>query len=202
MRLYASTTSPFARKVIIALHETGLLDQTDVQSVTVSPLAPGDIVPTANPLGKIPCLIRDDGKPLYDSRVITKYLDSLSASVTLYPNDESIWDVATLEATIDGIMEAAVSMAYETRVRPAEKQFDGWLDAQWLKIDRALTHIEGKWTDTLDANPFMDLILAAALEYIDMRHDDRGWRSKHAALATRHMGIKDTPSLVATRPQQ
>ncbi len=200
MILYASAASPFVRKVLIALHETGLLEKTDVQTVAVSPMNSGDIVPVANPLGKIPCLIRDDGKPVYDSRVITRYLDSLTPG--LYPTDDSLFDVLTLEATIDGIMDAAVSMAYEVRTRPEEKQFDGWLDAQWTKVDRALTHIETKAMETLSVNRFMSLILVAALEYIDLRHDARNWRAAHSKLADWHAANKDAPSLAATRPQQ
>lgn len=198
MILYASGASPFVRKVLIALHETGLLAKTDVQTVAVSPMNSGDIVPNANPLGKIPCLIRNDGKPIYDSRVITRYLDSVAPG--LYPNDDSLFDILTLEATIDGVMDAAVAMAYEVRTRPEDKVFDGWLDAQWAKIDRALTHIEMNSMDALATHSFMALITVAALEYVDLRHDARGWRNTHATLADWHAANKDAPSLVATRP--
>ena len=198
MKLYASGASPFVRKVMIALHETGLLAQTDVQTVAVSPMNSGDIVPNANPLGKIPCLIRDDGKPVYDSRVITRYLDSLAPG--LYPTDDTLFDILTLESTIDGIMDAAVSMAYELRTRPEDKVFDGWLTAQWTKIDRALSAIEND-LDILSANRFMTLILVAALEYVDLRHGDRNWRAAHPKLTDWHAANKDAQSLVATRPQ-
>ena len=198
MILYSSGASPFVRKVLIALHETGLLAKTDVQTVAVSPMNSGDIVPNANPLGKIPCLIRDDGKSVYDSRVITRYLDSLAPG--LYPTDETLFDILTFEATIDGIMDAAVSMAYELRTRPEDKVFDGWLTAQWTKIDRALSAIENDM-DMLSANRFMTLIAVAALEYVDLRHDARNWRANHPALASWHTANKDAPSLVATRPQ-
>ncbi len=201
MILYSNSPSPFVRKVLIALHETGLQDRVELQTAAVSPLNSGDIVPSANPLGKIPCLVRDDGKPIYDSRVITKYLASLAPQAKLYPLDDTIWDVVTLEATIDGIMDAAVSMAYEKRLRPAELVFEDWLDGQWAKIDRALSHIEMKWMPTLSETPFMGLILVAALEYIDLRHDDRKWRDGHSMLADWHAANKDAPSLVATRPQ-
>ena len=201
MILYSSAASPFVRKVLVALHDTGLIEKTDVQTVSVSPLNSGDLVPNANPLGKIPCLIRDDGKPLYDSRIITRYLASLAPDAMLYPNDDTLWDILTLEATIDGIMEATVAMSYEMRVRPADKIFDGWLDAQWLKITRALNHIESKSTEMLATQPFMRKALVVALEYIDLRHDARNWRKSHPKLAYWHQENKDATSLKATRPQ-
>lgn len=201
MKLFHSGTSPFVRKVSIALRESGLFDRVEHISVVVSPFAPGDDVPAQNPLGKVPCLVLDNGSALYDSRVICRYLAALAPTANLYPEGEALWAALTLEATADGIMDAAVSMAYEQRTRPEDKVFDGWLDAQWLKIDRAMSVLEAKWMPALNGTPNLPVLsIAAALQYIDMRHDARNWRGSHPVLATWLAGITDRPSLAETVP--
>lgn len=201
MKLYYAAASPFARKVMIALYETNLLDKIELSPVVIGPFTPGDIVPARNPLGKVPCLELPDGTTLYDSRVITRYLSSLAPATGLYPDDDSLWEALTLEATADGIMDAAVTMIYETRIRPEEKVFEKFLDAQWLKIDRALTAFETRWMPYLNEQKNMPVLaVAAALGYVDFRHDDRNWRADHPALAAWEAEIRERPSIAATVP--
>lgn len=201
MKLYYAAASPFARKVMIALHESNLLDKVELSPVVIGPLTPGEIVPSRNPLGKIPCLELPDGTTLYDSRVITRYLSNLAPATGLYPDDETLWDVLTLEATADGIMDAAVSMVYEYRIRPEEKVFEEFPDAQWQKIDRALTALETRWMPYLNEQKNLPVLaVAAALGYLDFRHNDRNWRGAHPMLAAWETEIRERPSIAATVP--
>lgn len=201
MKLFHASASPFVRKVSVALRESGLLDRVEFVPVTISPMAPGEEVPVQNPLGKIPCLVMDNGEPLYDSRVICRYLASLVPNENLYPKGDELWPALTLEASADGMMDAAVSMAYELRTRPEDKVFEGWLDAQWLKIDRTMSVLESKWIDRLNGTSDLPtLSVAIALQYIDLRHDARNWRSTHPVLAAWLAGVKDRPSLAETLP--
>ena len=201
MKLYYAPASPFVRKVMIALHETDLLEQVELVTVAISPIAPGDVVPAHNPLGKIPCLERTNGTALYDSRVITRYLDSMSPKTKLYPTGESLWEALTLEATADGLMDAAVAIVYEGRVRPEEIVHVPYQDAQWDKIDRSLTALEARWMAHLNGPKDMAVLaIAAALGYIDFRLGARNWRASHPTLAKWEAGIADHPSLKATAP--
>ena len=120
MKLIFSPASPFVRKVRVMVHEAGLLERVEDMVVTTTALATDPVARRANPLGKIPALILDNGQAIFDSRVICRYLDDLSC-VGLYPA-ERLWDVLTLEALADGIMEAAVLMVYETRLRSEEQR--------------------------------------------------------------------------------
>lgn len=202
MQLHYSSASPFVRKVMITLHEADLLTQVKLVPVTISPIASGEIVPAHNPLGKIPCLVRDDGPALYDSRVICRYLSSLAPNAGLYPEEPSLWEALVLEATADGIMDAAVTMTYEHRVRPEEKVHQPWLDAQWLKIDRTLSVLEQRWMPYLNGRPYLPVLsIAAALGYIDLRHDNRNWRASHPKLAEWEAAIVKRPSLAQTLPK-
>lgn len=106
MRLYHSPTTPFGRKVVVLLQETGLYDKVEVIAASGTPIAPGSMPLTLNPLGKIPALHCDDGRVIYDSRVICRYLDDLTGA-GLYGTAPNLWDVLTLEATADGMLDAA-----------------------------------------------------------------------------------------------
>ena len=194
MHLYHSPTTPFGRKVMVLLHETGLLSQVAVIPVSGSPLASGTMPVDQNPLGKIPVLVRDDGMSLYDSRVICRYLDELS-NAGLYGSGDALWQVLTLEATADGILDAAVLMAYELRLRPEDKRFPDWLEGQWAKVTRALDMLEKR-----DLGDFSmgQIALACALGYLDFRHDARHWRSGRPNLTAFAEVMQARPAMQST----
>lgn len=199
LQLFHSPASPFVRKVMIVLHETGQIGDVEVRGANVSPLASGDPALSHNPLGKIPTLVRPDGPALYDSRVICRYLDH-RAQGGLYP-DARLWETLTLEATADGIMDAAVLMVYEGRVRDEAMRSSAWLDAQWGKVTRALDAVEDRWMPHLAGRLDMGQIaLGCALSYLDFRHGDRNWRDGRPALAQWHAGIEGRASFAATQP--
>jgi glutathione S-transferase len=200
MRLFYSPTSPYVRKVMVLLHETGLLDQVERVTGSGTPLDPGQAPLDANPLGKVPALERDDGPALYDSRVICRYLDD-RAKAGLYPSGPALWETMVLEATADGILDAALLMVYESRLRPEELRFAPWVEGQWSKIDRALSMIESRGMPQLQGPLDMGQIaLACALGYLDFRHGARGWRTDRPHLAAWEAAFALRPSMQATRP--
>jgi glutathione S-transferase len=199
MQLLDSPASPFCRKVRVLLHETGLIGEVDIVGVANAPLAPDAQNKAKNPLGKIPTLVRADGPAIYDSRVICRFLDA-KAGANLYP-ERSLWETLTLEATADGIMDAAVLMVYETRVRPEEMRSADWVEAQWGKVARALDAIEGRWISHLRGPLDMaQIAVGCALGYLDFRHDARNWRAGRPSLAAWYDGFSSRPSMEATVP--
>lgn len=201
MQLLTGPTSPYCRKVDVLLRESGLRDHvTDVMG-SGTPLEPNPTTTAANPIGKIPALIREDGPALYDSRVICRYLDSLSGG-DFYPENR-LWEVLTLEATAEGMIDAALLMAYEWRLRPEEIRFDPWVDGLWEKIARGLDVIEARWMSHLEGRLDMGHIaVGCMLGYLDFRHDDRGWRNGHPALAGWFEKLSERPSFAETRPDR
>lgn len=201
MQLFTSPTTPFGRKVMVMIHESGLADRVQVHHVSGTPLDPGSMPLDQNPLGKIPALIPEDGGPaIYDSRVICRYLDQKSGA-GLYPTGDDLWPVLTLEATADGMLEAAVLMVYEARLRPAELCYAPWVESQWAKVSRALDSIEARGMPLLDGPLTMaHLAVAVVLGYLDFRHDDRNWRAGRPHLAAWDKVMSVRPSLAATRP--
>ncbi len=201
MRLYHSPTTPFGRKVMVALLETGQAADVAIVTASGTPLDPGSLPVAQNPLGKIPALELDDGSVIYDSRVICRYLDARAGGF-LYPPAPLLWKTLTLEATADGILDAALLMVYESRVRPEDKRFPDWVGAQWSKIARALDALENRWADHLNGPLDMGAIaVGCALGYLDFRHADRDWRGGWPQLAAWEQRFSQRDSMTATVPQ-
>jgi glutathione S-transferase len=148
MRLMHHLFSPFARKVVVLAHELGLVQHMDFQKVVICPVPfPGwsdnnDDVSKYNPMGKIPCLISEDvPDSIYDSDVICEYLEDL-ASVSR-KKDSRYWQLHTLHACADGILDAVVLITYEVRIRKERGLFfDEWMKGQQQKILRGLDRLE------------------------------------------------------------
>lgn len=200
MELYTNPASPFCRKVEIVIHELGLSDHVRRTKAVGHPTDSSGMPVGINPLGKIPTLSREDGPALYDSRVICRFLDQ-AGDGRLYPEGR-LWEVLTLEATADGIMDAAVLMVYETRSRPQEMRYAPWVDGQWAKIVRGLTALESRWMSHLTGPLNMGQIaVACALGYLDFRHPDRPWKPDHDALAKWFATFSERDSMKATFPE-
>ena len=197
MKLIMAEASPFARKVRVLLRETKQLKNVEEVSIATSPFQVNEQAKAANPTGRIPSLIRADGPALYDSRVITRYLDA-KAAAGMYP-EARLWDVLTVEATGDSMMDSAVSISYELRLRPQEKVSSEWTDAQWSKVIGGCDALQSQWMDLLNGPLTMAHIsIACALGYLDLRHDARNWRQGHDALAAWFADFSKRPSFRET----
>ena len=164
-KVLVSSASPYSCKVLMAAAYADI----PLQAVAVETSNPTEEFLKANPLGKIPVLIADDGETIFDSRAITQYLNRQSGN-KLYPrNPAKRTDAERLEALADGIADCALAHVYERRSRPEEIVHQPWLDKQWGKVGRAL--------DALDAEPPRlgrkinggHIALRAVLGYLDLR---------------------------------
>ena len=182
MKLIASLTSPYARKVRIALAEKKI----ECDFVEQSPWDADSDVPTFNPLGKVPVLVLDDGSSLFDSRVIAEYIDSVSPVSRLIPEpSRQRIVVKRWEALADGICDAASAMVIEAR-RPARQQNREWLERQRRKIESGLKELanelgERAWCNG-EAYSLADIATGCALGYLDLRHPEVSWRSAYPNL--------------------
>lgn len=199
MKLFSSPTSPFVRKALVLLRESGNLDAVEMSPSGGSPLDASKMPVDQNPLGKIPALVLDDGTSIFDSRVITRYLnDHFKAG--LYPEGDALWTCLTQEAMADGMVDAAILIVYESRLRPEDKQFTPWIDGQWAKVSRALDHLNANVADLEGPLTMGQIAVACTLSYLDFRHGTRNWREGRAALAAWEAEIAKRPSIAATVP--
>lgn len=200
MKLRYSPTSPYVRKVTVLALESGLDDRIDrVPTNTADPA--GDL-PLTNPLGKVPALVTDDGQALYDSPVICEYLDSLNPNAKFFPpSGDARWEALRLQAAGDGMLDAALLAMIETKRRPQDLRWDGWVKQQIEKITRTLDSLEAEAAVLEGPLTIGSVTVACALGYLDFRFPDLGWREGRPALAKWYETISQRPSFQATVPK-
>ncbi len=203
MRLYHSKTSPYVRKVMVLAHEAGIHGRIEPVAASASPVGETATVAGDNPLGKLPCLLLDDGGALYDSRVICEYLDSLHDGHKLFPvAGPARWAALRRQALGDGICDAALLRRYETFQRPPERRWDDWMLGQKGKVDRALDALEAE-VASFPKSPDIGLIaVAIALAYLDLRFAEDPWRDGRPLLAEWQADFATRPSMRETAPPQ
>ena len=201
MKLFFNSASPYVRKVRVFAQEAGVAGKLEEISTAVSPVQPSASLTAANPLGKIPALVLDDGSTLFDSPVICEYLDSLHAGRKLFPAaGPARWTALRLQAIADGILDAGVSCRYEMAVRPKEFQWAGWIEGQKKKWHGGLDELE-RDAGALDGEPTIGNIAAAcALGWLDFRYNDDDWRKNRPNLARWYTKFLARPSMQATMP--
>ncbi len=200
MKLFASPTSPYARKIRIVLHEKNLR----FELVEDSPWEANTRIPEINPLGKVPVLVLDSGEAFFDSPVVAGYLETLGAQPALLPSDPlECVRVRQTEALADGMTDAAVAALLESR-RPPENRSEAVIAREKLKIERALDALEKRcgtqeWLHG-DTMTLADIAAATALAYLDLRHPDIAWRNTHPQLTALEAHMSARESFKATVP--
>jgi glutathione S-transferase len=202
MKLIGSVTSPYVRKVRVVLAEKKLDYTFELENVWASETT----IHLANPLGKVPCLVMEDGSPMYDSRVIAEYLDTLTPVCKLLPpNGRDRADVKVWEALADGVLDAAVLVRLEKTLRPAEQQSPDWIARQMGKVHAGLAVMSAD----LGESPFCkgnhytlaDVAVGCCLGWLLFRFPEIGWRGDYPNLARLFDKLSERASFKESVPQ-
>ena len=197
MKLLATTTSPYARKVLLCAHECGLKDKITFVTTDLASAA----LAAQNPLNKVPALILDDGTSLFDSPVICEYLDTLHSGPRFFPAPgPARWQALREQALADGICDATVLRMQEGR-RPPEIQWNQWVERQTRKMVQGLDEFERTVSASASApGTIGDLALLATLGYLDLRFPGDAWRGQRPRLSAWFDRVSDRDSFRATVP--
>lgn len=198
MKLYGSRTSPFSRKVLVAIEELEL--GSLVERVGVDPFNPPPEFLAANPLAQIPALVSEKGECLPGSDLIIEYLMSRSRGLASLPRGSQRWAALRRASLADGITEAAVAMLLESR-RPADRQHPPWSERKQAAVLRGLDQLEQEAGGLLAEQPSTtEISVGCALGYLDFRFPGLQWRERRPALAAWYAGFSQRPSMQRTAP--
>ena len=196
MKLLYQTHSPFARKALVFAHEAGLADRLTVEHHETSPTNENAEVFGANPLGKVPVLLREGQEPLFDSDVICAYLDTLHEGPRLIPEaGEARWRALRLQAAAQGMADAGIAVRWESLRRPAHLRYPPLQAGYELKLLKSYAWLDGQVGDpgTVDIG---HIALATTLDWLAFR-DLPSFRS-HARLCRWFDAFADRPSMRLT----
>ena len=200
MKLFHSASSPFVRKCLVVAHELGLRERIELVPGAAHPVNRDASIVAHNPLGKVPTLITDDGKVLFDSRVICEYLDTLANGSLIPRTGSPHWRALTEQALADGMTDAAVLVRYENTVRPESLRWTLWSRGQLDKVHSGLAELERRAHDFPGRIEVGTIAIGCALGYLDFRYADLVWRRDHPRLAAWFETFDARPSMVATKP--
>lgn len=178
MQLLYSSTSPYSAKVRMAARHLGI----DLEAIAVDTAAAPALLIDANPLGKIPTLLRDRESPIFDSRAIMQFLHRESGK-RLYPHkDRKRTEAEVLEALCDGITDCLIAIVYERRFRPEDKIHQPAIDKQWGKVQRSLDHLDKHMPKTGKSLHGGHFAMAAMIGYLMLRFTGE-WEDGRTELA-------------------
>jgi glutathione S-transferase len=201
MKLYWSPRSPFVRKVMVFAHEAGLAGRIETVKTLVSSTAANRELMRVNPLGKIPTLVTNDGKVLFDSYVICDYLDGLHAGAKLIPQSPDIrWQALRWHALGDNLLDNLVPWRGEL-MRSKPQQSPETLAAYEAKTRASVDFLESEAAALgSTAVGIGHVAVGVALGYLDFRFPDLGWRDGHPQLSDWHASFAQRPSFRNTMP--
>jgi len=201
VKLFYTRPSPYARKARAAAHELGLAERIEFVEVTTltHPTSRIPELQRENPLQKVPVLVADDGRRIFDSGVIAEYLDQLAGGGRLFPRNSGRWPALTLHALAQGITDAGVAVRLES-LREEPKRWDEWIDAHLRKVIAGLDAVEADpvWLEA-DFN-IGHISLVCGIEWLAFREIYSRPGDGRPRLAAWLAEVSERPSLVATRP--
>ena len=204
MKLIGSTASPYVRKVRVVMAEKKLDYRFQEENVWSEETA----ISTANPLGKVPCLVMEGGEAVFDSRVIVEYLDTLSPVGKLIPAlGRERAEVKTWEALADGLLDAAILARLEATWagRRDGERSQAWIDRQLAKARASLQSMSKGLGDKPYCSgihlTLSDIAVGSALGWLEFRFPDIAWRTDHPNLARLMDKLMQRQSFIDTQPR-
>jgi glutathione S-transferase len=201
MKLIGSLGSPYVRKVRVVMLEKRI----DYDFVLENVWSPNTTIQESNPLGKVPCLVMEDGGAMFDSRVIVEYLDTLTPVGKLIPpNGRERAEVKCWEALADGVADAGMLLRLEHTLRPAEQRTQAWIDRQMSKVDAGLKAMSAGLKDTAycagNQYTLADVAVGCTLGWLSFRFPEIKWRDDYPNLDKLFEKLSERPSFKETLP--
>ena len=208
MKLYWTPASPFVRKVMVVAIELGLDQRLEIrptywphnwgfQTIEFEP----DFV-AANPVGRIPTLVTDDGVAIAESNLICDHLQSLNKDKLLLPRaGKSRSQALRILGIADGALEAMIARRAEL-LRNGVNQSDAFIDKLRVRIGRCLDSLENEIATIEGALSLPQIATGIACSYMDFRYPRDNWRSRRPHLAAWHQTFAKRPSMVKTEPAE
>jgi glutathione S-transferase len=143
MKLIGMLDSPYVRRVAISAKRLGI----DLEHESVSVFRHFEQFQQINPVVKAPTLILDDGVVLMDSTLILDYLEAATGKSLLPKDLNQRAHALRLIGLSLAACEKAVQLYYERNLRPADIQYQPWVERVESQLAAAFTALE-KQLDT------------------------------------------------------
>ncbi|MGO3058776.1 glutathione S-transferase family protein [Halomonas sp. AOP43-A1-21] len=196
MELYLNVTSPYARLVRIVLLEKGLSKAVTLK--WCDPWVDDPALLKANPAGRIPALVTEEGTTLSESMLIAVYLDSAYPEKPVLPTSR-LSEVMHLAGLGQNLMEAAFTMVIARKHTGNEVDNSVLGQRRSRAVQRLLEQLNRELGEApVDAINLGEIAVAVALDYLAFRLPEVAWQEIYRPLASWHQGVITRSSFQAT----
>ena len=197
MELYLNATSPYARLARIVLLEKGL-----AESVTLKwcdPWADDAELLKANPAGRIPALVTEEGTTLSESMLIAVYLEGVSPSKPMIPV-ASLGEVLHLAGLGQNLMDAAFNTVIARKHDGNEVEASVLGQRRSKAMQRLLKQLDDELGEKQRAASIHlgEIAIAVALDYLAFRLPEKNWKAEYPKLQAWHAGMTTRESFQQT----
>ncbi len=200
MQLFYSPTSPYARNVLLAMDHHAMGEKIELK--TVNPLEDPEDLRRANPLGKVPALVLDDGRVLYDSTTIIHLLNDIGMATDLFDSDHlPKFEPMRLYALANGILDLAVAWRLES-IRPESEQSNHWQQRRLRGIEEALAEMARALPEKSTLQSIVEISYGVSLDYLTFRLGFLNWQNSYPVLAEWVEPILRTRPFTDTDPRK
>lgn len=202
MKLYYTTTSPYARKVRIVIIEADLDDRVAlVETIVRDPAS--SLLPLSPP-GKVPVLETPDGTILSEANYICAYLEEKFDDVRLFPSGDKRWPALALEGLACGLLEGTVTWVRAMRA-PEPIRNPKAIALEEGRVTRCLDtfdRLAGNWGGTTPPFHLPYITLGCALGALSFRLPHLDWRRNRPALSAWWDAVSRKKSMMKTAPYE
>lgn len=181
MKLHLNATSPYARVARIVALEKGLEDKLTL--CWSDPWSDEAALLAANPAGRVPALVTDEGETIAESLLIAQYLDAQADACPLLPRAD-LARVLHLAGLGQGLMDAAFGTVIMRKHHGPEIDQTLLGQRRLRAIERVTAALEQGLAGTAtSAISLGNIVAGVALDYLAFRLPEQEWQRKHPALA-------------------
>lgn len=197
MKLYFSTTSPYARIARVALAEKGL---KGLERRLTDPWKDEPGLLEANPSARVPALVLDDGKPLTESLLIVMWLEARHPLPSLLGADPDL--VLSKAGVAMGAIDAAAAVIIGRKMTDASFDESPVGLRRRRSVINAMLRLEADPPTYDGGAPSLAVITAVvALDYLRFRFPAAPWLPPLPRLDALAERARARPSFAETMPR-
>jgi glutathione S-transferase len=203
LKLIGMLDSPFVRRTAIALECLAIPFEHDAISVFTT----FEQFRSINPVVKAPSLVCDDGTVLMDSSLILQYAEAMAQpDRSLLPRDiNELQQVLRIAGLALAACEKGVQRVYEQNLRPAEAQYEPWIErvtGQLLAACAGLEHETQRHMQSIfsGAPNYASIVTAVSWRFLQMMLPELVVSANYPALVEISTRLERLPEFIKYPP--
>ncbi len=143
MKLYYNPISTYSQKALIAFYEKGI----DFEPSIVNLMDPDDLAKYRDvyPMGKIPCLVLDDGHLIPESSIIIEYIDGMAEPRLIDGNNEQTRKIRFKDRMFDFYLNDPIVTLLFQGMKPEDQRDPERMATSQFRIDTMYSFMEAEF---------------------------------------------------------